>query len=311
MLKSGLSLQKIFSILKTQATGKTKEIVNNIWKKLEEGLPLYRAVEDYLPEEYLPLIKIGEENAKLDDVFEKTAFHLKQKKELKNKTLKSLLYPMFVFSLTLISFFLLIFIVIPNFSRLFSEFDMPLPFLTKCLLFAPKILPYILLAAFLGSFSIIFSLKKISLLNFPILGRFYKLYLFEKFCRGLSYQLENGISIVDALKNLKENNKEKRYNHSLEKTIVSLNEGKAFSGALDRKFFPSFLIEGIRVGEETANFSIILKEFANIFQQEYYEKINRLTIFVEPLSTLAVGVMVGLIAVSVLSPLFSMVSNLQ
>lgn len=314
LLKAGIPILKALQIILNQSDKKFKQAIQLIIKNLEEGNSLYVSFrKNGFPEEDCNLIRIGEESSNLEKSLAQIVNHLKSSIESKDKIKKALIYPMMVLSLSFAAIIFLLVFILPGFQNIFSEFNFELPFLTVLLLNISKqwFLLLIILTLFIGGSFFLYRREEIKL-RLPIVGRIYKNMIFCKICRGLGYQLKSGVPILKALKTLQTSLKSKKYTQVVTGTAKDLEEGFKLSDSLKKSSaFPDSLVQIVRVGEESGSLGDVLVQSSSYYEQQAESFIKKWVLLVEPISTLTVGSVVGLIAISMLLPMFRMLETIQ
>jgi len=288
-------------------------------EKLSYIFSLYPKIFDIL---YCSMVENAEKSGNLSKTFDEIVSILKKKSKFKKKIISATLYPLIltVFCVTVI--FILLFFVIPSLFELFDGKN--LHPLTKSVLFISHfcikikswLISFFIFICSLSIFSFFFSnfRKKIynTIFYFPVV----KIFMFKiaiiRFARSFSVLLSSGISYLEALRLSRRTVK----NPILEKEIKiaeqKIIEGEKLSQAFkDSSKIPVVITRLLEIAEETAKTSSILYHIAEIYAEELEDKLSRFTALLQPVLLLILGVVVGIIVLSVLLPLTDVASFIE
>ncbi len=314
LLAAGVPIVASLQIIQNQSDKNFGSIIKKITTDLAEGKTLASSLKtNSFPDEDINLIKIGIATGKLEDSLEKIVQYSQNSLSAKNKIKKALLYPSIVLGLSFLSILFLLIFILPTFKGIFSEFNFDLPFLTRLFLKISEnwFFIFILIIGLIIVLGYFFKKEEIRI-KLPLIGSIYKNKVISKICRGLGYQLKSSVSVLTAIKAVKQGVDSKIYSKALDELYIGLEQGESFSTILaGNALFPISLIQIIKIGEESGTLDDILIQSANYYEQETESFIKKWITLVEPLSTLAVGGIVALIALSMVLPLFQMMEQIQ
>ena len=144
----------------------------------------------------------------------------------------------------------------------------------------------------------------------PIFGKVVRLNLFGQFARTLSTLLENGVPVLTALKITEQVLPNRVIKEATAKTREAVTDGKTLAQPLAQsKVFPQLMVDLVRIGEETGNVPGALKNVADTYENELNIALRVMTNMIEPVMIVAMAGGVGFLLLSVLSAMFSMISN--
>ncbi|MFH1617076.1 MAG: type II secretion system F family protein [Candidatus Margulisiibacteriota bacterium] len=315
LLKAGLPLHSALQMLEA------RHKLGDLAEAISGGKSFSVALEDRgVPADIVSMVRVGEWNACLEENLFDISKHLEGQAKAKSSIKRTLTYPCIVLASSVLCIIGLLAFVLPMFASMFSGFDMPLPLLTRVLLSISQFWWLVLLAiaAFSAGAVLLYRKEQVKL-GMPVVGRLHRYFICERFCAMLAQQLRNGVPILEAIRNIKPGISFKAYRDSIDSIYADLENGQKLSNCLARpepcrrtvKLFPETLCQMIRVGEETGTLDSVLGEAADYYRQEAESAIKSVTGLIEPLSTLAVGGIVGLVAFAMLGPLFSVLDYLQ
>jgi len=328
MLKSGLSLTESISVLAEESKHPlTKKILDDLKFGINHGQTLSTIFGHYpntFDKFFVTLVKSGEISGTLSETFEHIQEEIRADHSLNQTIQAALLYPTVVFVAMLGIGILMFFFILPQIGTVFFNLNLPLnPAVQllftvtvglstyKYLILGGAGVTVVSLAAFLQT-----KLgKKISLAlisPIPVVRNLIKQIDMARFCRIFSALLQSGVPITQALEISLSSLSFNNYLNSSEKIIEQVSEGKTISDAFKgSKVFPSLLIQMLSAGEKSGTLDSTLKDLGEFYAEEVENGVKKLTQLLEPLLMLGVGIGVGIMVLSVITPIYSVVSNLQ
>lgn len=314
LLKAGISLSRALKFLAVQSNKKIKNALDEISLKLEKGVSFSSAFcEEKLTAQHVEnSLKIAEENSFLDEVLIKFAEFYDKRNKFYQDFKKAIAYPSIVMCSSFLSFLLMIWFVLPTYSKIFSDFEFELPLITKIAVSLPEYLG-VFTVFLVFSFGIFLCcLRNIYFrMNLPIAGHILRQLMLSDICFELSCQLKNGVSFSKAFNNVIEGVNDNHIKQEFNIILHNIKEGVSLSRAFsENKIFGGAFLGFLSIGEETGNLYYFLSHAGEHFLEEVQISLKNITSYVEPLTTLMVGGVVAFIAVSVIMPLFSIVNLL-
>ncbi len=329
MLSTGLSLVKSVDILLVQVKNATlKKALTEIKERINTGEALSDSLARYpkiFSALYCNMIKVGEETGTLDNIFQVLVLQLEKEHELKAKIGNALIYPGIIVGIMMVVGVIMVTIVLPNLNTFFVSLNIDIPIHTRIVLAVGNFLSvnwyllFVLPAAFVAA--IYFTLKtswgKQSadrlLLKTPILAPVIKKSNSAFFVRSLSSLIAAGVPLVKSLEITAGTVKNYYFQEALLQASGKIKKGEELSSALlpSKHIFPTGVIDMIRVGEETGKTSVILKELADFYEKEAMDSIEKMTVVIEPLMIVVMGVGVGIFALSIIQPIYSSLSSIN
>ena len=328
LVASGMTIGKA---LHTLSNRKEKNHIQSIVIKLRDeivqGSSLSNALElfpDTFSTLYRNLVKAGEESGNLSLALENICIHYERVYEAKGKVISALVYPSIVLIVGGIAVIGLMIFIVPKFAGTFEEMGATLPKPTLALMnFSTFIVNQGLLLIVI-LISIFFFIKRWTKttsgkklwheiqLKIPIAGSIIKTNAFSHFSRTLGTLLENGVSILQALKIVQKTINNIVISSEIELARVKVKDGTSISRPLSKsKIFPSLLIDMIAVGEETGDMPAALKHITRRYDNELDRLVKTCTTILEPLLIVIVALIVGSIAVCLLLPVLTLTDSLS
>ena len=323
-VRVGMPIVEGLRVLREQASsGLMKRALSEMIIDLGNGAALSAAMARFpriFPALYVDMIRSAEVSGNLDEVLRQLATYMARDEGARRKVQSAMIYPAIVIGLALVVISVLIAFVLPAFANLFSEFraGMPLPTLillsvgTFCREHLIEI--FVVLAVIAGAIGIYVSTRRgrdsldSVLLRLPMLGVIVRYAVIERYLRTLGTLAKAGVPITKMLDTAITAVGNAEYRNGLASVKEDMLSGEGFSAPLERTgLFPRIVIQMIRVGEETGSLDANLEEAAAHYAEEVDYRLKRMIAIIEPALVIAVGVMVGFIAVSVIAPMYALV----
>ena len=328
MVSTGLSLVRGFTILSAQSKSKKMKVaLLDIGQEVSKGKNLsdsFKKYPDIFSELFCGMIQAGEESGTLEESLKVLSVQLEKEKEMNSKIQKALIYPgILIVTMTLVGVFLAIF-VLPKINKFFQSLNAKLPLTTQIILGSGDFLMKYWYLLLVGLFIIIFAFlaliktKKGKLiidtlaLKLPMVSSLVKKSNAAKLIRSLSSLLASGVPLIKSLEMTSGTVGNFYFKQALADASKEIEKGgKLYSSlAPHQDIFPYGVIEMIEIGEETGKTSLILKKLAEFYEEEVSEAAENLSIIIEPVLIVAIGLLVGVFAVSIMGPLYSVLGTI-
>lgn len=328
MLKSGLPLSKGIEVLQEETKQPVmKKILGDISYGLEEGQQLSTIFEKYpkvFDHFFLTLVRVGEASGTLADVFAYLEKGLRAEYSLSQKVKGAMLYPMVVFSAMIGIGGLMFFFVLPQIAKVFLNMEITLPTPTR-ILFQSSIYLSLHMVPFLATLfiaAVFFVLfirtdtgKRFGiglLARVPVIRDLMQKVDLARFTRILSTLISSAVPITESIEIAIASFSWSRYQKAGEKIKTLITQGKPLSESFkEQKVFPALLIQMIAAGEKTGTLDKTLRDLALFYEEKVGEGVKNATQVLEPILILIVGIGVGAMVLSIIAPIYSVVSTLQ
>ena len=322
-------LEAIRSLAETAKSARMNRILSGLGDAVENGQTLSSACSRY-PKTfdvfYRSLLSVGEISGTLDKSLSFLSESLEKRHALRRKIASFLLYPGFVLTAAVIVGSFVSFFVLPKLIPLFSSFETELPASTRILLSFAEIMRehgtsiLLALAAVAVAVPLVVSLPIVRplwhrfLLTLPFLGSFFQATAISVFSRDLSLMLGSGITLSNALsieKDMLSNEVFRRYVGRLE---LSVTQGKTLESELlsgEYPHVPMLVGKMIGAGERTGKLDDAFRELADFFEEEADAAARNFASVLEPLLILIVGGLVAFVALSIITPLYTLTGSVH
>jgi type IV pilus assembly protein PilC len=145
------------------------------------------------------------------------------------------------------------------------------------------------------------------LLKVPLLGRVRLLSELARYCRSTSLMFHAGMPLTEVMSLAIKSSGNKVIAEALTNVQREMVKGEGISGPMAKnKLFLPMLVQMVKVGEETGNLDVTLQAVARSYEAEAEDKIHSIIGLIQPAMTLAIGGVVGLIAVTLMSAMTAM-----
>ncbi len=146
----------------------------------------------------------------------------------------------------------------------------------------------------------------------PLIGKVVKLNLFGQFARTLGTLLQNGVPVLTALKITEQVLPNRLLKEAIAKMRDAVTDGKSLTQPLAQsKLFPQLMVDLVRIGEETGNVPGALNNIADTYEGELQIGLRVMTNLIEPILIIFMAIIVGFLLLSILLPLFNLISNVS
>lgn len=325
MLNAGLTLIDCFNILEKQIKKPgLLALIQDINKEIMAGNTFSSALQKYpgqFPNLYVSLVKSGEASGKLSEILLKLAENLEKEREFRSKIKGALAYPVIVMIGMLVVMFVMITFVIPKLLNMYKDFNVELPFTTQILItisnFTQAFWPLIIIgvgAGIVGSKrylatkqgKIVFDTFTLKL---PVFGRIIQISSLVDATRTLAILIGSGVSILDGLNIIIETTSNMVYKNSFKNIYRQVEKGFSLGTALGNEgIYPPILVQMTTVGEQTGKLDDTLLRISRYFESESEMAVKALTTLIEPAILLILGVGVGFLVISVITPIYNLTS---
>ena len=329
MLYSGMPIVNALQILESQAsTATSKSMIKNLTLDVSSGRLLSVALLKYKKKFGLfciNIIRVGEVSGTLPLNLEYIAQELKKRQELRRQIVGALLYPLIIIVTTLLITGFLVLYIFPKILPIFLSLKAALPLSTQILILISDFLTsywYVLCIGFVLVIILYPYIKKIPkvrygidtlLLRLPVCGRLCMYYNLTNIFRTLGLLLSHEVRIAEALEITSTSTSNLVYVQFLEDAIHAVLYGQQLSFELknNSSLFPPMCTQMIQVGESTGNLGATLTYLSDTYEVDMRDWIKNLTTILEPLLMLLMGLCVGFIAISIITPIYGITQNLQ
>jgi type IV pilus assembly protein PilC len=327
-IRSGVSVIEALLVLSEEASDKLmKNGLESMRVALEGGSRFSDAAAEHpeiWPGYAIEVVRSAELTGNLDEVLDQLGDYMEREIDTSQKVRSALAYPSIVMVLAIVVSVVLVVYVLPKFKTFFKSLNAKLPLPTRILLdfanwigrwgyLTGGIIVGILLLAFLtaktdqGK-----ELKDKLVLKIPVIGTLIHTAITERFCRLLASMTVAGVSLPEAIAVTTAATNNSVFRKGLTEARGAMLRGEGLAAPLGSTgLFPAAARQMFTVGENTGNLDEQLQAAANYLDRELDYKIKRFTTMVEPAVILGVGLIVGFVAVALVSAMYGIFNQVK
>jgi type IV pilus assembly protein PilC len=320
-VRSGIPLLDALAVLSEESSDKTMtSALDGMRMSLEAGTHFSEAAAmhpELFPAFAVEVLRSAELTGNLDAVLDQLGDYLEREAETSRKVKSALAYPIIVVCLAMVVSTVLVVYVLPKFKSFFASLNAKLPLPTRMLLalggwtgkYGPYVAGGVIVLGILAFFATRTpkgkELKDRLLLKLPVVGDMFHIAIVERFLRLLSSMVVAGVNLPEAVAVTTAATKNLVFRNRLTQARAAMMRGEGLAGPLSATgMFPGATRRMIAVGESTGNLDDQLQAAAHYLDRELEYKINRFTMLMEPAVIIAVGVIVGFVAIALISAMY-------
>ena len=236
-----------------------------------------------------------------------------------------MIYPAFVGTIVVaITFFLMIYLV-PQLVGFIKGMGQEIPFQTRLLLSTsaffvnywyaliglPIVLPIAAKLIVASSPEMQFKLDNLKL-NLWVTGPILRKIILARFANTFAMMYGSGISILGCIANSRDVVNNRAIARSLDDVAREIESGKNLTQSFQRTgMFPPLVIRMLKVGEATGSLDKALLNVSYFYDRDVKESINKIQVMIEPAMTIILGVLLGWVMLSVLSPIYDIIGKVK
>ncbi|MGU8627630.1 type II secretion system F family protein [Clostridium perfringens] len=327
MLDSGLSIGKALNILIEQCEKpKLREALIGVNGELKRGETLassMRKRKDVFPNLLTSMIDAGERSGNLDIILKRMSEYYEKETKIRGKIKSAMIYPIVIGVVAIISITFILTFVMPTFVQMFEENNVDLPMSTKMVLETSKVLgkygiiiflilvtAIILLGKYLKSEEGQYKLSSINL-KIPVIKKLTQKIIVSRFTRTMGIVSSSGMSLVTSIEIVASVVGNKIAEKELLKVKEKVLKGEGLGDSImNIKIFPPMLASMVKIGEEAGSLDSILDKTADFYDDELEREIKTATALIEPIMIVLMGIIIGFLLISILTPMFTMYNSI-
>lgn len=320
-VRAGLPVIEAVHVLGEEAKNSSmRRMLTDVENGLRSGEKLSECLNRHpkiFPEYYRGILRSAELTGQLDTVLDQLARYLERDLEARRKLKSALIYPAVISVMSLSTVVIMAVFVLPKFKVFFAGLDAELPLATRMLLAVTDFVTNWWWALLSGGAVIALIIWLILLteggrhardrlvLRLPVLGPTIRFTLVERFCRILASMAGAGVGLPEALRVATGSLGNLVFVRALDEVNGAMLRGEGLAQPLSRSsLFPGTAARMIRVGEETGTLETQLEVTARYYEGELDYKLKKLTALFEPLIIVVMGLVVGFVAVALVSAMY-------
>ena len=330
LVKAGVPILNSLHIMREQTCSRSQtRVLDKVISDVANGQYLHQSLGRFrhtFGDFAINMIRIGETGGILNQNLEYLADELKKKQDLRRRVLGALVYPIFISLATLTLTAVLTAFIFPKILPIFQSLNVELPFTTRFLIWVSSFLrdwglllvaiiaviitTVAVLRAYIQSFHRFLNHVMLAL---PLFGRLSQSYNLTNFCRTMGLLLKSGIRVAEAIQITAETTPNQLYRDHYHQLAKSILRGEKMSKHLEKNkgLFPVTMTQMIIIGETTGSLADTLLYLAELYESQVEDITKNMSGAIEPVLMIFMGIMVGFVAVSVITPIYGITKNLH
>ena len=321
-------LESLADLRDTMNTPHFREVIAGLVESIEGGKKLSLAMAEHpdaFDNIFVSLTKAGEESGRLPEVFEHITESLKWQDEMASHTKNILMYPAFVGVVVLaITFFLMIYLV-PQLVGFIKNMGQEIPMQTKILLATsdffvnywylilavPIVIPILVKLLTVSNPNMQFKIDNFKL-NIWLIGPILRKIILARFANTFAIMYGSGISILSCIDISRDVVNNRAVAKSLADVAAEIESGKNLTQSFQStNMFPPLVIRMLKVGEATGSLDKALLNVSYFYDRDVKDSVKKVQVMIEPTMTIILGTLLGWVMLSVLSPIYDLISKVK
>jgi type IV pilus assembly protein PilC len=327
MVRAGVPVTEALLYFETYSENLAmKQLGSKVRKDILGGMSLSAALQKQrtlFDEVFIGIIQAGESSGELEVTLQRLTDLMIRSEKLKGKIIAASVYPAIVVGILTLVLLVMFVFVLPTFEKIYKQMNVSLPLITQIMLGISNSLRNYwfvtfpaLLASVFGVFKYMIStggrrFLDIWMLKVPVLSRLLEFANMSYFISTLMVSFSAGVPITESLDLATSTINNSVIKKAMEEVGPKVQVGYKLGAALEPvKYIPQLVMLMIATGEESGELEKMLAASFEYLEEEVNVTVDRLTQLVEPILLLVLGLIVGLVALGVYLPLFSIYENL-
>ncbi len=323
LLESGINIITSLELLQSQVSNRIlKKVFGEVISELRRGNQFSAALNKHpevFPTIYCRSLSVGEQTGGLETILRQVADYM-EKEATTGKSIKSaLMLPVITAVIAVVVIGIMVAFVFPAFSSLYSSLGAALPPITKMVIDGAEMLrsnglSIMLALLVVGGAAFIYvktpegryNWDKLTL-SLPLIGRLNHLSQLSRCCRSIALLFRAGLPLTDIMPLVVQGTSNKVVANALTDVQQDMLKGEGlFQPMAKNSLFLPMMVQMVKVGEETGNLDTTLLAVAQSYEVEAEDRTRSLIGMIQPAMTLIIAVVVGFIALSLVSAMYSM-----
>ncbi len=325
---AGLPLIEALHDLRDSTNNDTfRNVLAALTLTIENGKCLSAAMQNFpqtFDEVFVSLIRAGEKSGELGTVLGKMTETLKWQDELAAHAKKLVIYPAFVGTTVICVILFLMMYVVPQMTEFLESMDKEMPIYTIALIETSRFIAaqwyWLLAVPFIGTIVLRIALKRSKRLRYAVdalklkcwlVGPVLEKIIMNRFATYFQIMYASGITIIEALQTARGLAGNEVIGEALGKVTRYVSEGNSLSaGAARAGVFPPLVVRMIKMGEDIGQLEDALGNVSYFYNREIDDSVEKLQSLIEPVMTIVLGLLLGWVMLSVLSPIYDTIAEI-
>jgi type IV pilus assembly protein PilC len=319
--RSGIPiLTAIEALLDEYPKGLMHQVLIDAADALRNGSSFAEAMATHasvFPPYFIPMLQASELTGGLDQVLDQLSTYVERDLEARREIKSALTYPAVIFVMSIATVAVLVTFVLPRFATFFKSFGAKLPLPTRILIGIAHFVStwwLVMAGGFLvvGAVLVLFlrgqsgrAFRDRLMLGMPMIGSIVRLAVIERFCRVLGAMISAGVPLPDAMRAATDSARNVVYSRALDNAREEMLQGGGIAGPIRATdLFPRSAVQMLQVGEDTGSLDHQLETAGNFYGRELSHQLKRLTTLFEPAVIVFMGLIVGFVAIALVSAMY-------
>jgi type IV pilus assembly protein PilC len=327
-MKAGIPIMEALDVIAEETTEKLlRKVLAEMIEALQAGATFAAAAASHpeaFPNYYIGILESAELTGRLDEVLNQLADYIERDTEARGKLTSALVYPGVILGMSVVTVVVLAAFVLPRFRVFFKSLGAKLPLTTRMMLAMSGFVTqwwYVLFGIFVALVVAVAATRRSErgkahvdaiVLRLPVVGDLVRTAVLERICRILASMIAAGVGLPEAMSVTADAANNAVYHRGLGTIREQMMQGQGLAGPLARtRLFPGTAQQMFRVGEETGTLDAQLETAAAYYRRELDVKVTRFTSLFEPAVIVLMGVVVGFVAVALVSAMYGIYNQVQ
>lgn len=322
LLKSGVDFKKALEIVAQQVTKKKeRELILTLKDKIVHGKSIYESMKEsnqFSPYEYYS-VQIGEETRKLEEVLFELQKYFNRKIQMRRQIVSVLTYPAIVMLVTVLVLYFMLNKVVPMFSSVFRQFGSELPKSTQYIIKLSNHSGIIFILFFLTVAGLIVthyllkdkdSYRKFTsnlILRIPYFGKLIRKIYISRFCQSMKLLITSKTTLITSLDLTSKMIGFYPIEKSIEEIKEAITKGSSLHESLRKHtIYENKLVSMVEVAEQINQLDTMFERLTEQYNEEINHQTKMIGVILEPMIIIVIGVIVGVIMISMYAPMFDL-----
>jgi len=322
MLETGVTLSEALGCIAQQSERPdVRKLVADLSQQVQGGTDFSAALARHprsFPRLYVALIKASEKSGMMAKLLNRATAYLRDEAEIVRKVRGALTYPLIMFGFACTTTIFLLAFVLPRFTAIYANKGAALPTPTKILMAASSLVvgnwPALLVGVGVSVIGLILFLRTsrgqrtwhFVQLRIPLVGGIYRKLHLSRGLRMVGTMSGSGVHLVDCVTTAHDLCDNTYFRDLWGKVSEQIQSGKQLSEPLfQSNLVPRSIAQMLSSAEKSGKLAQVMEQVAGFSEQELKEKIAEMTRYIEPIMIVAMGGIIGGVALALLLPIFS------
>jgi type IV pilus assembly protein PilC len=325
-VRTGIPITEALEVVEDGSANKRfRQILATIREQINNGVPFSEALaehESVFPPYYIGILKSSELTGQLDIALEQLSTYIERDLDARSKVKAAMIYPSVIFVMSILTVVILAVWVMPKFVVFFHNLKAKLPLPTRMLIGLSNITKSLWFVwvglLLLGVLALLWMyrsrrgrlLRDRLFLRVPLVREVVLLAVTERVCRIIGAMVRAGVPLPDTLTAAIQGANNGVFERELKGAQERMLEGEGLAVPIaDTHLFPRAATQMMRVGEDTGTLDVQLENAATYYGRELEYKLKKLTSLFEPVVIIFMGLIVGFVAVALISAMYGVFNS--